>query len=47
MKAVVVLGCEGRQDDGFDFCNGVENIIVDLEKIESKENSGSVYHYRI
>jgi hypothetical protein len=38
MKAIITLKCEGRQDKGFRFCSGVENEILDLEKIEIKEN---------
>ena len=38
MKAVVILGCDGRQDEEFHFCNGVENIVVDLEKAQLEEN---------
>jgi len=38
MRAVLILGCEGRQDKSFHFCHGVENIIVDFEKIVHKEN---------
>ena len=38
MKAVIVLGCEGHQVNGFEFCNGVKNIILDLEAIRATEN---------
>jgi hypothetical protein len=38
MKAFLILSCEGRQDDGFHFCNGVENIILDLEKVEASKD---------
>ena len=38
MKAIIKLSCEGRQDEGFWFCKGVENTILDLENITHKEN---------
>ncbi|KKL92217.1 hypothetical protein LCGC14_1886910 [marine sediment metagenome] len=38
MKGYTILGCDGRQDDGFKTCSGVRNIILDLEKIEASEN---------
>ena len=38
MKAVIVLGCEGHQVNGFEFCYGVKNIILDLEAIRATEN---------
>ena len=38
MRALLILGCEGRQDKGFHFCHGVENTIVDFEKWLHKEN---------
>ena len=34
MKAVIILSCEGRQDKGFNFCSGVENIVLDLDGLE-------------
>lgn len=37
MKAVIILKCDGRQDNGFYYCVGVENIILDLENIEHTE----------
>lgn len=35
MNAEIILGCEGRQDDGFVYCNGVKNVIIDLEKLRN------------
>jgi len=45
MKAILVLGCEGRQDDGFKFCNGVSNTILDLEKINASDNYMTLIKY--
>jgi hypothetical protein len=45
MKAVVVLGCEGRTDDNFSFCKGVSNTILDLEKIRATKNYTSIIEY--
>ena len=45
MKACVELSCEGRQDDGFHFCSGVSNIILDLETIKHKEGFKDLVMY--
>ena len=45
MKAIIILKCEGRQDKGFHFCSGVENEILDLEKIEATENYIALIKY--
>lgn len=45
MKALVILGCEGRQDDLFRFCNGVDNIIIDLENINASPNFKELIKY--
>ena len=45
MQAVVILGCEGRQDDGFKFCNGVNNVLLDLEKISNSDNYDQIMDY--
>jgi hypothetical protein len=45
MKALIVLGCEGRVDNNFKFCNGVYNIILDLEVIRASENYKSLIEY--
>lgn len=45
MKALLILGCEGRQEKKFYFCHGVENIILDLESIRAKENFTDVVKY--
>ena len=39
MEAYIVLACEGHtdKDSGFCLCRGVENYIVDLEKISKTE----------
>jgi len=38
MKALLILKCEGHQMDGFVFCSGTRNIILDLEKISTTPN---------
>ena len=38
MKAQIILGCEGHQDEGFYFCSGVSNNILDLEKVIGTSN---------
>ena len=45
MKALIILGCEGRQQDAFHFCSGVENIILDLESINASENFKELIKY--
>lgn len=45
MKAVILLRCEGREDKGFRFCSGVENLVVDLEDLETTENYVSLIEY--
>lgn len=45
MKAVIILKCEGRKLDGFRFCSGVENVILDLESIESSEGYLPIIEY--
>ena len=45
MKALLILKCEGRIDDGFRMCSGVENIILDLEKIELTANYKDLIKY--
>lgn len=45
MKAVIILKCEGRQLDGFRFCNGCENEILDLESIERTEGYVAAIEY--
>ena len=45
MNAILILSCDGRQDDGFKFCEGVENIILDLEEIEPTENYLQMIEY--
>jgi hypothetical protein len=45
MKAHMILGCEGRQDEGFHFCSGVSNIIIDLENIIASENYLELIQY--
>lgn len=45
MKALIILGCEGRQQDGFHFCNGVENTILDLESINASPNFKELIKY--
>lgn len=45
MRALLILGCEGRQEKGFHFCRGVENVILDLEKVRAKENFVELVKY--
>lgn len=45
MKAVILLGCEGRTDNGFIFCRGVTNIALDLEKAKYSENFPLLMEY--
>ena len=45
MKAVVVLKCEGHQLDGFTFCVGVSNVLLDLEGIEATPNYVGLIKY--
>lgn len=45
MKANIVLRCEGRTDDGFQFCSGTSNLIVNLEEIRHKENYKNFIQY--
>ena len=45
MKANIILKCDGRQDDGFYFCSGATNIILDLEKVEASENYINLIKY--
>ena len=37
MKCIITLSCEGREDNGFKFCSGVKNIILDLDGLEATE----------
>ena len=32
MKLFLILGCWGREENGFTICNGIENRIIDLTK---------------
>ena len=45
MEAVISIGCEGRQDSGFVFCRGAENIILDLDKHKYSENYSQLLEY--
>ena len=45
MKATINLACEGRQDGGFRFCNGVENVVLDLEEIEFSDDYEALLEY--
>ena len=45
MKAIILLSCEGRIDNGFRFCSGVENIILDMEAIRTTENYINLVEY--
>jgi hypothetical protein len=45
MKVLIILRCEGRQNKNFKFCSGVENIILDLEKISSTKDYINLVKY--
>ena len=45
VRAILKLFCEGRTDDGFRFCSGVENTIVDLEDAEYTEDYDKLMEY--
>lgn len=45
MKALMVLFCEGRTDDGFQFCSGTSNIVIDFETIKHTENFKNFIQY--
>ena len=45
MKACVVFECEGRSDSGFQYCSGVSNVVLDLEKIPNREVYLQVVQY--
>ena len=38
MKFTINLSCEGRQENGFKFCSGAENTILDLDEIINSED---------
>ncbi len=45
MKALLVLGCEGHYQFDLCFCKGVENVILDLEKIENTQSYFDIIQY--
>lgn len=45
MKAKLVLNCDGRTDNGFRFCSGVANTILDLERIAHTDNYTGLIKY--
>lgn len=45
MKAIIILGCEGYQENGFHFCNKVENVVLDLETTENTDNYYDLIQY--
>jgi len=45
MKAQIILNCEGRVDNGFAFCSGVSNVILDLSDAENTENYTALIDY--
>lgn len=45
MKANLILYCEGLIINGFSFCGGVENIVLDLETVEHKNNYAKLIEY--
>lgn len=45
MKAVLVIGCDGRVDDGFQFCSGVRNVLLDFEHQAHTANYRTLVEY--
>lgn len=45
MEALLFLRCEGFEKDDFKFCSGVENMILDLQKIEHTEKYIELIQY--
>lgn len=45
MKATIIIGCEGYQENGFHFCNKVENVVLDLETIKNTDNYYNLIKY--
>jgi hypothetical protein len=45
MRALMILGCDGRVDDDFRFCSGVRNIILDFERIGHTSNYRTLIEY--
>jgi len=45
MKATIILGCEGYQENGFHFCDKVENVVLDLEELRNTENYYNLIKY--
>ena len=45
MKIIIVLGCEGYQENGFHFCNGIKNDVLDLEPLKGTKNYFQLIQY--
>lgn len=45
MKAMIEISCEAHSQSGFTFCNGVKNIILDLEKIKGTKHYFDLIKY--
>lgn len=45
MKAVLLFCCEGRVDNGFTFCSGVSNQLLDFEVITHTKNYRFLIEY--
>ena len=45
MKAQLILRCDGRQQDGFNFCSGASNVIIDLDGLEWKTDYLTLIKY--
>lgn len=45
MNGVLVMGCEGRVDNGFVFCSSVQNIILDFSDIQHTANYKQLIEY--
>ena len=45
MRGIMSCGCDGRVDDGFRFCSGVSNTLLDFEAIQHTTNYSDLITY--
>jgi hypothetical protein len=45
MNAVLIMGCDGRTDDSFQFCSGIRNVILDFSKTTHTANYRTLIEY--
>ena len=45
MRASLILSCDGRVDEGFRFCSGVNNVLLNFENIQHTPNYRSLIEY--